>query len=373
LVRIPEHHELIIVHFNLGCYEAEIKNVLKKPFCDRMFYLEKALSGSDIIMPKLQTGSDHMFKEPIFLEPQYRDYVWGGSRLRPGVTPTAEMWAIYAEDKIITGSLAGRSLAEAARETGAALLGKKVVAHTGTRFPLLIKLLDCAQWLSLQVHPDDRTARELEGEGQFGKMEGWYFLEAEPGAEILCGLKPGTLPEQMQQAMHSRKLLNEMQRLTVKSGDAILIEPGMIHALGPGLLAYEVQQTSDWTYRVWDWDRPETPQRPLHIQKSLQAARPDLTGKLVPPPDDTFIGQYSLLNCPYFHLSMLMGVSAGFDMDTEGDSFHALTAVSGEAELAGDGWRAKLEERQSLLIPAQLRRYRLATCNGGRVLMAKAH
>lgn len=314
-----------------------------------------------------------MFNAPIFLEPQYRDYVWGGSRLRPGTTPTAEIWAVYAEDRITNGIWAGKSLSEAAQEAGTDLLGCKVVAHTGLRFPLLIKLLDCAQWLSLQVHPDDHMAWELEGEGQFGKMEGWYFLEAEPGSEILCGLKPGTSAERLKQAISERTLLGDMQRLQIGSGDSILIEPGMIHAMGPGLMAYEVQQTSDWTYRVWDWDRPETSKRPLHIEKSLKAARPDLTGTLVPPPDHGFKGRYPLLDCKYFDLSLLAGNQTPFDLNTAGESFHALTAVGGPAELEGDGWQTTLEERQSLLIPAKLGSYRLTNPGNGRVLLAQAH
>ncbi len=103
------------------------------------------------------------------LTPEYRDYVWGGDRLRPGHNPTAEAWVIWEKDRIETGPLAGKTLGEAAQEFGSALLGEKVVARTGLRFPLLIKLLDCAQWLSLQVHPNDEQALQLEGPGQFGK------------------------------------------------------------------------------------------------------------------------------------------------------------------------------------------------------------
>ncbi len=102
------------------------------------------------------------------LVPSYRDYVWGGDRLRPGHSPTAEAWVVWEQDEIESGSLAGKTLGEAAMRFGEALLGAKAMTRTGTRFPLLIKLLDCEQWLSLQVHPNDRQAVELEGPGQFG-------------------------------------------------------------------------------------------------------------------------------------------------------------------------------------------------------------
>jgi mannose-6-phosphate isomerase len=105
------------------------------------------------------------------MAPEYRDYIWGGGRLRPGIDPTAEAWVVWDEDLIRSGDLAGRTLGEVAAQFGESLLGKRTVARTGTRFPLLIKLLDCAQWLSLQVHPNDRQAIELEGPGQFGKID----------------------------------------------------------------------------------------------------------------------------------------------------------------------------------------------------------
>ncbi|HKJ27796.1 MAG TPA: type I phosphomannose isomerase catalytic subunit, partial [Anaerolineales bacterium] len=102
------------------------------------------------------------------LMPAYRDYVWGGEKLRPGHNPTAEAWVVWEDDIIEAGALAGKTLGEVASQFGETFLGAKVTSHTGTRFPLLIKLLDCAQWLSLQVHPNDEQAIELEGAGQFG-------------------------------------------------------------------------------------------------------------------------------------------------------------------------------------------------------------
>ncbi len=131
------------------------------------------------------------------LSPEYRDYVWGGDRLRPRHSPTAEAWVIWENDRIETGPLAGKSLAEAALEYSSDLLGEKAVARTGMRFPLLVKILDCAQWLSLQVHPNDEQVLQLEGPGQFGKTEAWHILEAESGAKLIAGVKPGTSPMEL--------------------------------------------------------------------------------------------------------------------------------------------------------------------------------
>src|SRR5512140_1182646 len=130
----------------------------------------------------------------LMLSPEYRDYVWGGQRLRPGQL-TAEAWVIYENDRVSGGPLSGKSLAELTEQYGEELLGRPVIEKRGRRFPLLIKLLDCHQWLSLQVHPNDQQAVELEGPGQNGKTEAWYFLETAPDGQIIAGLKPGTSPE----------------------------------------------------------------------------------------------------------------------------------------------------------------------------------
>ncbi len=125
--------------------------------------------------------------QPFRLTPEYRDYVWGGDKLRPGIVPTAEAWAVYENDLIETGPWAGSTLGQVAAEHGESLLGERVLRQTGRRFPLLIKLLDCAQWLSLQVHPNDEQAVKLEGPGFFGKTEAWHVLDAQPGAELIAG------------------------------------------------------------------------------------------------------------------------------------------------------------------------------------------
>lgn len=300
------------------------------------------------------------------LEPVYRDYVWGGQRLRPEAERTAEAWIVYEGDRIASGPLAGLTLAEAAQQHGAALLGRIPFAHTGTRFPLLIKLLDCADWLSLQVHPDDRLAVELEGAGQFGKTEAWYFIESNPGAQILCGVQAGTPAAVLNEAIRAGLLLDHMRRLDVQAGSTIFIPAGMIHALGPGLLVYEVQQTSDWTYRVYDWGRPATPQRPLHIEKSIAAARPDLAGELLPLP--TGEAAFRLVQCPYFTLETLSSGGQALDLAVDGSSFHALTVINGAATLEGDGWKFDLERFQTGLVPADGGAYRLSPRGGFQVL-----
>jgi mannose-6-phosphate isomerase len=299
------------------------------------------------------------------LTPVYRDYVWGGDRLRPGHTPTAEAWVVWEGDVIESGALAGKTLGEAAQAFGDALLGAKTTSRTGRRFPLLIKMLDCAQWLSLQVHPNDQLAVELEGQDQFGKTEAWHILDAEPDARLIAGLEPGTLPGQLAESIRTGAVIDHAQYVNVKGGDTVFMPAGTLHALGPGLLVYEVQQTSDWTYRVYDWGRPATEKRPLHIDKSIRATRADFTAPITPPPAAGDGTRHVLVECEYFTLEMLSTKSNAIELDTGEQSFHAITVIEGKAVLRAGDEQVELEKFQTAVVPAQVRRYQfqpLADC-----------
>jgi mannose-6-phosphate isomerase len=299
------------------------------------------------------------------LTPAYRDYVWGGERLRPGHYPTAEAWVVWEGDVIESGPRAGKTLGEAGQEYSDALLGAKTIARTGTRFPLLIKLLDCAEWLSLQVHPNDQLAVELEGPGQFGKTEAWHILDAKPDARLIAGLKPDTPPDQLAESIRTGTVIDHVQYANVKEGDTVFMPAGTLHALGPGLLVYEVQQTSDWTYRVYDWGRPATEKRPLHIDKSIRVTRPDFAAPIPPPPAAGDGTRHVLVQCEYFTLEILSAQSNAIELDTEGQSFHAITVIEGKAKLQAGDEQVELEKFQTAVVPAQVGRYQfqpLAKC-----------
>ena len=300
------------------------------------------------------------------LTPSYRDYVWGGERLRPGHYPTAEAWVVWEGDVIESGPLAGKTLGEVAEEYGADLLGERTASRTGTRFPLLIKLLDCAQWLSLQVHPNNELAVELEGPRQFGKTEAWHILDAEPDAKLIAGLKPNTSPEELAESIRNGTVIEHVQYVNIRQGDTVFMPAGTLHALGPGLLVYEVQQTSDWTYRVYDWGRPATEKRPLHIEKSIRATRADFTAPITPPPTTGDGTQHTLVDCEYFTLELLSGTSKSIDLDTGGESFHAITVIEGKAVLKKNQEEVELETFQTAVVPAQVGTYQfqpLADCH----------
>lgn len=293
------------------------------------------------------------------LTPSYRDYVWGGERLRPGHHPTAEAWVVWEGDVIESGPLTGKTLGDVAAEYGDTLLGAKTTSRTGTRFPLLIKLLDCAQWLSLQVHPDDQLAVELEGPGQFGKTEAWHILATEPDAKLIAGLKPNTSPELVAESIHKGTIIDHVQYVNVGQGDTVFMPAGTLHALGPGLLVYEVQQTSDWTYRVYDWGRPATEKRPLHIDKSIRATRADFAALVMPPPATDDGTRNLLVESNYFTLEMLSAKSNTIELDTGGESFHAITVIEGKALLQAGDERVELDKFQTAVVPAQVGIYQL--------------
>lgn len=309
-----------------------------------------------------------MLNQPLQLLPEYRDYVWGGARLRPGIIPTAEAWVVYEGDRIAAGAFAGKTLAELAAQKGQELLGSRACAKTGTRFPLLVKLLDCAQWLSLQVHPDDEQAIALEGPGNFGKTEAWHVIEAAPEATLIAGMKPGTSPETLAAAIRNGTITEHTQSLPVQAGDTIFMPAGTIHALGPGLLVYEVQQTSDWTYRVYDWGRPETPSRRLHIEKSLAVARPEAAASVLPLPALSD-GQPALLcESPYFRLEMLSAEAQPAVLNTKGESFHAITVLEGAAHIVTPGGEVSLKRFETAVIPAACGAYRVEPLTAFRAL-----
>ncbi|MCS6846177.1 MAG: class I mannose-6-phosphate isomerase [Anaerolineae bacterium] len=311
--------------------------------------------------------------ELLRLLPEYHHRVWGGRRLKPDADqPIGEAWIVYEHNRIADGRHAGRTLAELAGELGAALLGEAVVAHTGTRFPLLIKLLDCNDWLSIQVHPNDAQAIALEGPGHFGKTEAWYVLEASAGAQLIAGVKPGVEPDALQRAIRDGSVRELVQHLAVRAGDTIFMPAGTLHALGPGLLIYEVQQTSDITYRVWDWNRPASAGRALHIEQSLAVTDPSATGQVrhLRPMLDTDAQQ--LVACPYFTLDLLASQAETLALDTRGQSFHALTVIAGRVVVESGDASVTLDRFESVIVPAANRWYQVRPLAPARVLKASA-
>ena len=216
----------------------------------------------------------------IPLQPHLREMVWGGRRLEglfgkrlPPALPIGEAWEVSGypdrESVVDSGPLAGRGLAGLLRQFGADLVGEEPWRRWGEIFPLLIKFIDAHVDLSIQVHPDDEYARR-EGLGQFGKAEAWFVLHSEGGRTAL-GLKEGVDRQEFATAVAAGRALDVVQFQDVTPGDVIFVPPGTVHAANAGIVIYEVQQPSDLTFRIYDYDRPGLGGKPreLHIERAL--------------------------------------------------------------------------------------------------------
>lgn len=226
--------------------------------------------------------------DPFLLRPSGKDYLWGGSRLNDDFSkgirmePLAETWECSTHPAgpcyAVNGAFAGRSLAEILREHPE-FLGTH--PRTEGELPILIKFIDARQDLSVQVHPDDAYAREQEN-GQRGKTEMWYVLDAAPGTELVYGFRREIKKETLRRAVEKGTVERYLQHVPVRKDDVFYIEAGTVHALGAGALVAEVQESSDLTYRLYDYDRTDKNgrKRELHVERALAVA--DLRGSAEP-------------------------------------------------------------------------------------------
>ena len=270
------------------------------------------------------------------LTPKLAPRVWGGKRLKErfgyeGEEPLGEAWMVYDENEVKTPPYAGRRLKEVLPELGEEFLGKRAAEKYGLELPLLVKLLDTGDWLSVQVHPDDEYAHRYEAESGFhGKSEAWVVLDAEPGAKIVYGVRRPVSREEFRRAAEAGELEDYLNFVPVEPGDVIYVPAGTIHALGPGLFLLEVQQRSDLTYRIYDYGRG----RELHLEKALAVA------KLEPTPlVKTRVAPGEFLKTPYFAVSLVEG-----EVAAPKESFLALVSPEAtQGAVLGAGGRAEVK------------------------------
>ena len=289
---------------------------------------------------------------------------WAGRRLGRADEHVGELW-LAGPDSLVDAS-DGRTLTldELAASAGEALVGGRAMRLLGSRFPLLVKVIDAAAWLSLQVHPSDELAVELYGEGRLGKTEAWLVLDAAPGTLLVTGLRrdlpEATLRRTIRDGTVGR---TDCETLPCVPGDALLIEAGTVHAIGTGAFVYEIEQPSDVTFRLSDWDRPASAERPLHVAQALRAIRPERHA--VPVGRDWRLDG-GALSVRELRLEICAVPSAAARRPA-GESLEIVTAVRGRAELSGDGWREVLEPFDTLVVPASIAEYRIVGPAGGLV------
>lgn len=299
---------------------------------------------------------------PLLLKPAVKDYLWGGTRLKTEYKYetdkdiAAEAWVLSCHkdgaDTVENGSLAGKTLAEVIALWGDKAVGKKAAAFP--YFPLLIKLIDAKDRLSVQVHPDDEYA--LEKEGEFGKTEMWYVVDCDEGAELIYGFNREVSKEELERRIKDNTLPEICNYVPVHKGDVFFISAGTLHAIGAGILIAEVQQNSNTTYRVSDYGRlgADGKPRPLHIEKALEVTsrtQPSVPyGNVGETRQENFGSVRKLASCDLFTAELL-----SLDGETKlslGDSFISLLVLKGELNVAWDGGSISAKKGGSIFIPA---------------------
>lgn len=306
--------------------------------------------------------------------PDLRVRVWGGTRLGVGAggQPIGEAWVAGPTSRVPGPAegvpdrdRAAPTLDELAAEMGRGLVGSR--SPWEDRFPLLVKLLDPADWLSVQVHPDDDLARRLAGPDGVGKTEAWYVLEADPGSQLLVGVQAGIGEDRVRAALRTGGLAAILERVAASPGDTILVPAGTLHAVGPGLLLYELQQPSDLTYRADDWGRPATPERPLHTEEALASWQPGVHPVIGHAAEPSSAARQQLVACGHFVMERLSArPGEPVLLDTAGASPHVITALPGSRlAIEGDDWREVIGPLESVVVAAGAGRYRVATDTAG--------
>lgn len=298
--------------------------------------------------------------KPFFLKAPCKDYLWGGNRLREygkisDADKIAESWELSChpdgESVIASGEYAGMTLTAFLKQHPEAL-GRE--CQKFDRFPVLIKLIDAHDNLSVQVHPDNEYA--LEHEGEYGKTEMWYIVDAEPGAELLYGFSREVAKEEFRRSIEENTLLDIVRHVPVKKGDVFFIPAGTLHAIGKGILIAEVQQNSNTTYRVYDYGRVGADGKPraLHIEKALDVTHltPMQRPEEAPPYAQNGVTMRKLSHCPYFSAE-LCTIEEGAVIIDQQDSFLHILVTEGTGELSGGGERFPLKPGDSVFVPAE--------------------
>ena len=287
--------------------------------------------------------------------------LWGGSRLKTEFgkqsesDTIAESWELSVRDgatnTVENGPAAGQSLSYCVGLWGGAAVSP---AYNGEYFPLLVKLIDAASPLSVQVHPDDAYAASHGG--QSGKTEMWYVVDAEPGASLVMGLAPGVGRARFSIAVAEEQYDAVLKSVPVKAGDCFFIPSGMVHAIGGGILIAEIQQNCDTTYRVWDYDRigADGHRRPLHVKEALDVVRPFAAGeveRLAQEGGEPLLPGKTLVCCRYFEVAKW---TVGEKMNLPVDRFVHLLVLSGNPIVSGGGETVSCVPGDSVFLPAGL-------------------
>lgn len=306
---------------------------------------------------------------PLKLKPAFKDYIWGGTRLRDDFGKDcdfdriAESWELSChpdgKSVIANGEFAGSTLYDYIHDYSYHVLGSNCKRFE--YFPILIKLIDAKDNLSVQVHPDDEYARRVEG--QYGKTEMWYVIDADEGASLLYGFKKEISKAEFEQRIRNNTLLEVTNSVPVKKGDVFFISSGTLHAIGKGILIAEIQQNSNVTYRIYDYGRVGADGKPrqLHVDKAVDVTK---LCPAVPYPqsDSKPMGGYTdklLASCDYFTVNALE-VDTQAELFARESSFISILVLDGGCVISADGCEPlEAVKGDSFFIPAGLGKFTL--------------
>lgn len=306
---------------------------------------------------------------PLKFIPILKEKVWGGEKLsklfkKNGTGNIGESWEISGVEEnvsiVANGPLKDKSLANLVETYKELLLGEKVFKQFGNKFPLLFKFIDAREDLSVQLHPNDSLAKERHN--GFGKTEMWYVLQADKNARLILGFNRKMDEATYLKFLSKKKLIEILQEQKTEKGDAFFIAPGTVHAIGGGVLLAEIQQTSDVTYRIYDWDRPDTDGtlRELHTDLAVAAINyKEPKAKIAYK--DVENSPVLLKSNRYFETNKLL-LTQHFSRDLSSlESFVVYMCVEGEADLKSDNFMTSLSRGESILIPACIDRISFET------------
>ena len=299
----------------------------------------------------------------VKLKPAYKDYIWGGEKLRSiygkdtDIFPVAESWELSCHkdglSKISGGENDGKTLESYIKEHKGCL----GTMCKGEELPILIKLIDAQDNLSVQVHPEDALAKEWEN--QNGKTEMWYVVGADKGAKMTCGMKQDTTKEELEEAIKNNTVEELLNTVPSKKGDVFFVEAGTVHAIGKGNVIAEIQQNSNVTYRLYDYGRigKDGKPRELHIEKGVMSSNCKKSEpRKIPTCSD---GTRLLGSCEYFAVKE-MNITGTKTLCADEKSYHAIIVVDGETELITENYAQKIKLGETVFIPANMGEYSLS-------------
>jgi mannose-6-phosphate isomerase len=294
-------------------------------------------------------------------EPILKDKIWGGEKLATLLNKQSarkdigESWEISDVEGdtsiVVNGELKGQNLKQLIAEFKADLVGEKIYTHFGEKFPLLIKFIDAKEALSIQLHPHDDLAKKRHN--SFGKTEMWYVMQADEKANLIVGFQKEVTSKEYIKHLENKTLLDILNVDEVENGDVYFIPTGRVHAIGAGVLLAEIQQTSDITYRIYDWDRPNPDGtfRDLHTEEAIDAIDYSAQNSYKTVYSKEQNKASEIVSCPYFTTNVLPINGEVFINHEEKDSFVIYMCVAGNVEFKYQNQIEKLQMGETILIP----------------------